>query len=144
MIAKILCLYIKALYGKITWDMLCRIHSNAECFFILNNTPENADVTHIALKHYDNYIKKNKISKVAIIYSRKSGQLKLPENIEAVSLSKLSLSALFDYYSLCDISKKAVFCDLAQIKGRDGMELDGVKGITIEQIVKIGILNLDS
>lgn len=100
------------------------------------------EVTMTALNSLDELIKRRNYSNVVVICSKGLEDVELPGKIISHSISEGSLKALMDYYSLCDISENVIFCDFTHIKGRDGMEMLGVKGITLEQIVKKGLLDI--
>ena len=135
--------YFIAFKGWYLWHTIVHKIKRKDNEYIFIFPSHEDDFAYYALLHLDDYLN-SVYSNTAIIITSdmtiaKVNKLFSNRIRKTIKISQRDINAIKQYYIMCPFDSRMVFVALNTIEGRDGIDLIGKNGVTLEDIVVIGL-----
>lgn len=131
--------------GRSLWISFIENYKLGDRDFVLLMPSANRDYNYYSLLYINQFIQEKKADKVYILTFdekvKKSYHL-FSDKTEVVHFSREDARKLMKFYSLYMFTDKLIIASLDEPEGRTGIQLIGKKGITLEEIIAVGVFGL--
>lgn len=136
----------KAAEGRRLWlSLVERYNAGDRDYFILMPSAKQ-EYNHSALVYLDRFIESRKAEKVYVLaydkYVFENGRKLSEKATEFVEFSRQEAEALMQFYCMYQFTDKLIIASLDEPDGRNAYNLVGRKGITIEDVMAVGVYGL--
>lgn len=136
----------KANEGRKLWLDVCKKYELSDDDYVILIPSLNKEYNYYGLLYLNEFRKKVKAEKIIILtYDervKRSAKIFLNKIYDICNFSRESAELLMKFYCLYMFTDKLVIISLEEPEGRNGMQLIGKKGITLEEVMAIGVYGL--
>lgn len=137
----------KAYNGRKLWLDIFEKYKLSDRDYVILMPSLNSEYNYYALLHLDEFVRKVKAEKIIILtYDdrvQSTGKLFTNRIHDICYFSRENMELLMKFYCLYMFTDKLIIVSLEEPEGRSGKQLIGKKGITLEEIIAIGIYGLE-
>lgn len=136
----------KAYKGRELWIKLIEENSISDKTYVILMPSLNRKYNYYALLHLNQFLEQKNADQVVILTFDEevieSAEIFSEKVKKVINFSRESSELLMKFYSLYMFTDKLIIVSLEEPEGRSGMQLIGKKGITLEEVIAIGIYGL--
>ncbi|AGF58317.1 hypothetical protein B0P06_003368 [Clostridium saccharoperbutylacetonicum] len=136
----------KAQEGRNLWIEICNKYKLGDEDYVILMPSLNAEYNYYALLHLSEFIDRVRAEKIIILtYDenvKKIGKMFSNKICDIYDFSREEAEYLMKFYCLYMFTDKLIIISLEEPEGRNGRQLIGKKGITLEELIAIGIYGL--
>lgn len=138
---------IKAYKGRKIWIKLLKSYGLTDKHYVVLMPSLNRDYNYYALLYLDKFLEKENAEGALILtYDenvKKCARMFSGKIIDVADFSREKAELLMKFYCLYQFTYRLIIASLEEPEGRDGLNLVGKKGITIEEIIAVGLYGLN-
>jgi len=143
--SKIIKRIVQSGQGYLTWRKITKSITDRDVVLVM---PEDCDeLNYYSLLYIDRYIKKNQKRNCVIVTNNKKVLTHCKDISNTVTeifqVNSKKINNLIQFYCLYQFDTRIMFASLSKPNGRNAERILNKNGVSIEDIVSIGIFNLD-
>lgn len=136
----------KAYKGRQLWIELRDKHQWGDGDYVILMPSDDKECNYYSLLYLNSFINQNKGQRAYLLTCDegvKRNAARFSDKIcDIIDFSRESAECLMKFYSLYTFTDKLIIASLNEPEGRSGLRLIGKKGLSVEEIVAIGIYGL--
>lgn len=131
----------KAYRGRKLWLEMTSIYGTNTKYYVVLFPSDDSQINQIAVK-YVNKIAETVDNVLVLAYDENVLSESFCDNVKTVFYNREHAEDLMQFYSLYQFTDKLIIVSLTEPEGRYAEGLVGVNGITLEEIIAIGIFGM--